>query len=90
MQYNELKSFILNKLENELPDYLTYHNVTHTVEVLKHAEELAVASNISGKELTILKTAAVMHDAGFLETKKLASHLFSMCRCKGFRSGRNI
>ena len=68
MQYNELKSFILNKLENELPDYLTYHNVTHTVEVLKHAEELAAASNISGKALTILQTAAVMHDSGFLET----------------------
>ena len=68
MQYHELKTFILNKLEKELPDYLSYHNVGHTREVIKYSGELAAAENISGKELTLLLTAAVMHDAGFLET----------------------
>ena len=68
MQYNELKTFILNKLENELPGYLTYHNVSHTKDVIRYSEELAHAENVSVKELTILLTAAVLHDAGFLET----------------------
>src|ERR1043165_9717733 len=68
MKYQELKNFILHKLEKELPAYLTYHNVSHTKDVVKHAEELAIEENISGKEMTLLLTAAVLHDSGFLET----------------------
>jgi uncharacterized membrane-anchored protein YitT (DUF2179 family) len=68
MQYTELKTFILNKLEKELPAYLTYHNAAHTKDVLKYAEELAAAENISGNDLILLQTAALLHDSGFLET----------------------
>ena len=51
MQYIELKTYILNKLDKELPSYLTYHNVAHTRDVIKYAGELAAAEKISGKEL---------------------------------------
>jgi uncharacterized membrane-anchored protein YitT (DUF2179 family)/predicted metal-dependent HD superfamily phosphohydrolase len=67
MRFEEARTFLLNKLENELPPELIYHNINHTLEVLTSAEDLAGMENISGQELLILKTAALFHDAGFLQ-----------------------
>jgi len=70
MQFEKVHSFIINKLEKELPKYLTYHNVHHTKEVLHNARHIAVAENVSEYELDILLTAALLHDTGFIETYK--------------------
>lgn len=67
MQVEAAGSFIIDKLEKELPAYLVYHNVGHTQQVLKHALALAAAEGITGKELDLLCTAALFHDAGFIE-----------------------
>ena len=67
MQYEQAYSFLIRKFETGLPSYLTYHNVEHTKNVIKVAEHLAVAENISGDDLDLLKTAALFHDAGFLQ-----------------------
>jgi len=68
MQFDSVYSFLIEKLETELPEFLHYHNAEHTKDVIAGAEELARQENISGDELTILKTAALFHDSGFLET----------------------
>lgn len=68
MQYDSVYSFLIKKLETELPPFLHYHNSEHTKEVIEGAEKLAKKENISGDDLTILKTAALFHDTGFLET----------------------
>ena len=68
MQYDLVYSFLIKKLETELPPFLHYHNSEHTKEVIEGAEKLAKKENISGDDLTILKTAALFHDTGFLET----------------------
>lgn len=67
MQYEQAYAFLINKLETGLPAYLGYHNAQHTKNVIDAAEHLAGKENISGDELTILKTAALFHDAGFLQ-----------------------
>src|SRR5579871_6397898 len=67
MQFEKAQQFIINKLKEELPKFLTYHNLEHTSEVLRYAEEIAAGEKISGDELTILRTAALLHDTGFLE-----------------------
>lgn len=67
MQVEEVSFFIFDKLEKELPAYLTYHNVDHTKNVLKHTLELAASEGIEGKELDLLCTAALFHDSGFIE-----------------------
>jgi len=67
MQYEQAYSFLIRKLETGLPSYLTYHSVEHTKNVIKVAEHLAVAENISGDDLELLKTAALYHDSGFLQ-----------------------
>ena len=67
MQLEAAGSFIIAKLEKELPAYLSYHNVGHTQSVLKHSQQLAASESISGEDLDILSTAALFHDAGFIE-----------------------
>ena len=54
------------KLEFELPSSLTYHNAQHTQSVIEATEELALEESVAGEELMVLKTAALLHDAGFL------------------------
>jgi uncharacterized membrane-anchored protein YitT (DUF2179 family)/predicted metal-dependent HD superfamily phosphohydrolase len=67
MRFEDVRIFLINKLENELPPELIYHNANHTREVLASTEELASMEDISGDELTLLKTAALFHDSGFLK-----------------------
>ncbi len=68
MQFDSVYSFLIKKLETELPPYLHYHNAEHTKDVIARAEQLAGQENISGDDLILLKTAALFHDSGFLET----------------------
>ncbi len=67
MQYEKVYSFLITKLESGLPAWLTYHNVTHTKNVIAGVIQLAEAEKITGEDLLKLKTAALFHDAGFLQ-----------------------
>ena len=66
MEVQKLQSFILNKLRNELPKWITYHNAEHTENVIRNAVELGESEGFSTEELMLLQTAAIMHDTGFL------------------------
>jgi len=66
MNFEKLKQDIFKKLSEELPGNLCYHNVNHSEKVLEAAERIAVAEGISGDKLILLKTAAILHDCGFL------------------------
>ena len=68
MQYEQVHTFMIDKLERGLPSYLTYHDVQHTKNVIAAAEHLAAGENLIGKELVLLKTAALFHDTGFLQS----------------------
>ncbi len=57
MQFDKAYSFLMHKLENELPKNLYYHNASHTKDVLEYAQLLAESENISEPEFTLLKTA---------------------------------
>ena len=67
MQYEEVHSFLVNKMETGLPSYLSYHNTHHTKSVISAAEHLGKSEGIKDDELVLLKTAALFHDAGFLQ-----------------------
>jgi len=64
IQFMDIQEVILDMLENELPDYLYYHNVKHTVDVVTEVELIGWAEGCSDEEILILKTAALFHDAG--------------------------
>ena len=65
MNYHAAKAFILDKLEQELSDQLTYHGLHHTLDVLYVTSELCYLEKISPYETLLLKTAALFHDSGF-------------------------
>jgi uncharacterized membrane-anchored protein YitT (DUF2179 family)/predicted metal-dependent HD superfamily phosphohydrolase len=68
MQFDTLQTFVLSRLTNDLPPNITYHNVEHTKNVIAAAEKLAKLENIDGENLTLLQTAALLHDYGFVQT----------------------
>jgi uncharacterized membrane-anchored protein YitT (DUF2179 family) len=78
MQYDRAYAFLMPKLEKELPPHFTYHNAQHTKEVIEAVELLAGAENVAAHERELLRTAALFHDAGFLEGYD--NHEESSCR----------
>lgn len=68
IQFTDIQEIILDKLERELPDYLFYHNVKHTVDVVTEVELIGWAEGCSDEEILLLKTAGLFHDAGHTVT----------------------
>ena len=64
IQFTDIQEVILDKLERELPDFLFYHNVKHTVDVVTEVELIGWAEGCNDEEILLLKTAALFHDAG--------------------------
>lgn len=66
MNFHAAKAFILNKLEKELSEDLSYHGLHHTLDVLNCTHELCYFEKISPYHSILLKTAALFHDSGFI------------------------
>jgi class 3 adenylate cyclase len=66
IRYNDLEEIIFEKLTNEIPENMYYHNTDHTKDVITRVEVLGRAENISDEQMLLLKTAALLHDTGFL------------------------
>jgi adenylate cyclase len=64
IQFTDIQEIILDKLEKELPDWLFYHNVKHTVDVVTEVELIGWGESCTDEEILILKTAGLFHDAG--------------------------
>jgi len=64
--FEKVFSFLMLKLENELPSNLKYHNPAHTKNVIEAVIELAGKEAIEEGELLLLKTSALFHDSGFM------------------------
>ncbi len=69
MQLDRATQFITKLLQTKLSSKLYYHDFDHTNGVLTAAMELADAENIIDEhELKLLRTAALFHDVGYLNT----------------------
>ena len=64
IQFTDIQEIILDKLEKELPGYLYYHNVKHTVDVVTEVELIAWGEGCTDEEILLLKTAGLFHDVG--------------------------
>ncbi len=67
IQYKKAEHHIVKLLKEKLSPELYYHGLHHTLDVCRAAEEIAVAEGVTGEDLFVLKTAALFHDAGFIE-----------------------
>jgi len=61
------KKYILARLVQELDPTLFYHNVEHTLNVYESVMQIGEMEGVSGKELDLLLTAALFHDAGMMK-----------------------
>ncbi|MFZ4635667.1 MAG: HD domain-containing protein [Saprospiraceae bacterium] len=79
MDYRAAKQYILERLRKELSEQLFYHGLHHTLDVLRMATALCESEGIRGHEVTLVKTAALYHDAGFV-TGQHMGHEAEGCR----------
>lgn len=68
INYRNAEKYIIKRLDEELPEGLYYHGIHHTKDVCESVERLAIWEGIRGEDLYLLKTAALFHDAGFIES----------------------
>lgn len=68
INYRNAEKYIIKRLGDELPEGLYYHGIHHTKDVCESVERLAIWEGVRGEELYLLKTAALFHDAGFIES----------------------
>lgn len=67
MDYEKARSHA-EQLLMRLDKNLTYHNAWHTLnDVLPAAERLAMKMGVGNEDITLLKTAVLFHDLGYLE-----------------------
>lgn len=68
MDFEGAKTYIINRLSNEINQAVTYHNIDHTLDVYYAVIRIAEKENIGKEDLNLLKTAALFHDSGMLKT----------------------
>jgi uncharacterized protein len=66
--WNALYSNVLDSLKTRLSPFLIYHHWKHTQHVLEKAEYIALQENIIEDDILLIKTAALFHDAGFINS----------------------
>lgn len=64
--WNLLQSKVLDCLKARLAPFLIYHHWKHTLHVVKMAEYIALQEHINEDDILLIKTAALFHDAGFI------------------------
>lgn len=66
MDFERVKEYMLQRLKRGLAPNLYYHGMHHTVDVMRAADEISDMEGVRGTDKTILLTAALFHDVGFL------------------------
>jgi ligand-binding sensor domain-containing protein/class 3 adenylate cyclase/predicted metal-dependent HD superfamily phosphohydrolase len=68
INYYKAEKHIMKVLNEQLSPKLHYHSITHTKDVVKSVERLALLEGVTDEGLFLLKSAATYHDAGFIES----------------------
>src|SRR6185436_11265006 len=65
--FEQARTYALQRLQRELPAALTYHSLAHTRDDVAPATlRLAAVAGVSGEQRMLLHTAAYYHDIGFV------------------------
>ena len=64
--YLKLRKHVFDRLKGELPQYLSYHGLNHTRDVLNVCEQYIRREKLSEKDRFLLRMGAIVHDMGFL------------------------
>ena len=66
MDFYRAKQYIINRLHNELGPRIIYHNLEHTINVYRAAQELAKLERVNEHDTKLVLTAALYHDSGMI------------------------
>ncbi len=66
VDFKNLRTHIVNQLKSLLPYDLTYHTLSHTLDVEKSVIRYANLEGVDKADQLLLRTAALYHDAGFM------------------------
>jgi uncharacterized protein len=66
--YRKIKKHVLGRLEKETPDYLTYHNLHHTLDVLAVCNGYIKRNKLKEEDAKALRFGALLHDLGYTIT----------------------
>jgi len=69
-EFRDIHERILGLLAENLDRALTYHDVDHTRRIIKRTEEVARHEQVSGRDMELLRLAALFHDVGFLKGRE--------------------
>lgn len=61
---NKLLDFVVDKMRRELPDFVIYHSVEHTLDVYEAAVRLAALEGLDATDTKLVSAAALLHDSG--------------------------
>jgi HD superfamily phosphodiesterase len=64
----DMEDYIMDRMGKELPDKLLYHNIHHTDHVYRQVELLGKGEEVSQEDLLLLRSAALLHDLGYIDT----------------------
>jgi predicted metal-dependent HD superfamily phosphohydrolase len=67
IKYYKTEHHVMGILKKNLSPSLAYHSINHTKDVVKAVERIALLEGVTDEGLFLLKTAAIFHDAGFIE-----------------------
>jgi len=61
----DVKEFVISLLGNKMPKEFLYHNLSHTLRVVKAVKEISEGEEVEEDEKQILEIAAWFHDVGY-------------------------
>jgi uncharacterized protein len=64
----KMTDFVTQLLSSHVTNTYPYHNIGHTLYVLEKSIAIAAHLQVSGKDLLLLKAAALWHDTGYIHT----------------------
>ncbi len=68
--YPQICFELLSYMREELPDYLTYHSIDHTIGVANVCNAYIKFYDIDDQSAKLIRIAAIAHDLGFVASQK--------------------
>jgi hypothetical protein len=68
MELEKLRKHVIHLMQTKLDPRLAYHNLEHTLDVYDSAVRLGEMEKVDDYQMTLLKTAAMLHDIGMMNS----------------------
>lgn len=70
LAFASLEAEVIGRLRRDLSPVYRYHNAEHTLDVMEAVERLARLEGLEEPDRLLIRTAALLHDTGYLEGRK--------------------